>query len=85
MANNENTASKTNEKVKDNRVEVFVPRGNANDDQNELIGVNGVLYALPKGKKSLVPNFVAAEYERKKRAAERRSENIGKMLEASRK
>ena len=83
MANNENTASKTTEKVKDNRVEVFVPKGYANDEPNLFVSVNGVNYLLPKGKKSLVPAHVAAEIERSKRAAEKQDENIEQMLEAS--
>ena len=83
MANNENTASKTTEKVKDNRVEVFVPKGYANDEPNLFVSVNGVNYLLPKGKKSLVPAHVAAEIERSKRAAEKQDEKIDQMLEAS--
>ena len=83
MANNENTASKTAEKVKDNRVEIMVPKGYANDDPNDIVGVNGVNYLLPRGKKSLVPDFVAAEFYRSQRAQERVDENIEQMLEAS--
>ena len=83
MANNESTASKTTEKVKDNRVEVFVPKGYANDEPNLFVSVNGVNYLLPKGKKSLVPAHVAAEIERSKRAAEKQDEKIDQMLEAS--
>ena len=70
MANNENTASKTAEKVKDNRVEVFVPKGYANDEPNLFIGVNGVNYLLPKGKKSVA-------------AQEKRNQTVEQMLEAS--
>ena len=83
MATNENTASKTTEKVKDNRVEVFVPKGYANDEPNLFVSVNGVNYLLPKGKKSLVPAHVAAEIERSKRAAEKQDEKMEQMLEAS--
>ena len=83
MANNENTASKTIEKVKDNRVEVFVPKAYGNDDPNLFVSVNGVNYLLPKGKKSLVPAHVAAEIERSKRAESKQDENIDQMLEAS--
>lgn len=79
MANNENKASK----AADNRVEVFVPKGYANDDPNLFVSVNGVNYLLPKGKKSLVPDFVAAEIERSKRAAEKQDEKMEQMLEAS--
>ena len=87
MANNENKtneASKAVEAVEDNRVEVFVPKGYANDEPNLFVSVNGVNYLLPKGKKSLVPAHVAAEFERSKRAQERLDENIEQMLEASR-
>ena len=83
MANNENTASKTTENVKDTRVEVLVPKGYANDEPNLFVSVNGVNYLLPKGKKSLVPAHVAAEIERSKRAAEVQDEKMEQMLEAS--
>jgi hypothetical protein len=79
MANNENTAPK----AKDNRVEVFVPKGYANDDPNLFVSVNGVNYLLPKGKKSLVPDFVASEIERSIKAQEKMDENMEQMLEAS--
>ena len=83
MANNENKASKPAEIAKENRVEVFVPKGYANDEPNVLIGVNGVNYLLPRGKKSLVPDFVAEEFNRTQRAQEKMDENIEQMLEAS--
>ena len=83
MANNENKASKLTETTKDNRVEVFVPKGYANDEPNLFVSVNGVNYLLPKGKKSLVPDFVAAEIERSKKAAEKQDEKMEQMLEAS--
>ena len=83
MANNENKASKPAETTKENRVEVFVPKGYANDDPNLFVSVNGVNYLLPKGKKSMVPAHVAAEIERSKRAAEKQDEKMEQMLEAS--
>ena len=79
MANNENKASNVNEE----RVEIFVPRGYANDDPNLFISVNGVNYLLPKGKKSTVPKHVAEEFYRTKRAQERLDQNMEQMLEAS--
>lgn len=45
-------------------VDLFIPRGYANDDPNEFISVNGVNYVLPKGKTSKVPPHIKAEYER---------------------
>ena len=50
------------------RVKLFVPRGASNDDPNLFISVNGVNYLLPRGKESLVPDLVAAEYHRSLRA-----------------
>ena len=79
MATNENKASKPAEK----RVEVFVPKGYANDEPNFLISVNCVNYVLPRGKKSMVPDFVAEEYYRSQRAQAKLDENIEQMLEAS--
>ena len=79
MANNENKASMPAEA----RVEVFIPKGYANDEPNLFVSVNGVNYLLPKGKKSMVPAYVAAEIERSKKAQEKMDENIEQMLEAS--
>ena len=83
MANTENKAPKATETPKDNRVEIFVPKGYANDDPNMFISINGVNYLLPRGKKSTVPDFVAAEFYRSQRAQEKLDENIEQMLEAS--
>lgn len=58
------------EKKQDELVEVFIPRGNDNDEKNMLISVNGKNYLLPRGKKSKVPAYVAYEYERSKQALE---------------
>ena len=80
MANNENKASKA---PVENRVEVFIPKGYANDEPNLFVSVNCVNYLLPKGKKSMVPDFVAAEIERSKRAAEMQDAKMEQMLEAS--
>jgi hypothetical protein len=77
MANNETKAPK------DDRVELFVPKGYANDDPNFFISINGVNYLLPRGKTSMVPEFVKAEYERAMRAANKQDERVEQMLEAS--
>ena len=62
------------------RVELFVEKGYANDEPNQIISVNGVLYVLPKGKTSTVPKFVADEYHRSRRAQQRLDETVDKML-----
>ena len=83
MANNENKAVKAAETEKDNRVELSIPKGYANDEPNLTISINGVNYVLPKGKTSMVPPFVKAEYDRYVRAAAKQDENIEKLLAAS--
>jgi hypothetical protein len=83
MANNENKASKAPVAPKEERVEIFIEKGYANDDPNLFVSVNGVNYLLPKGKKSMVPAHVADEINRSKRAAQKQDENIDQMLEAS--
>lgn len=69
---------------KNERVELFIPKGYANDEPNHFIAVNGVTYLLPKGKTSKVPPFVKEEYERAQRAQEKMDEHIDQMIEASR-
>ena len=83
MATNETKATKPAAAPKEDRVEVFIPKGYANDEPNLFVSINGVNYLLPKGKKSLVPAHVAAEIERSKRAAEMQDEKMEQMLEAS--
>lgn len=68
---------------KDERVEVFIPKGFANEDPNYFVSVNGVNYILPKGKKSLVPEHVKAEIERAQRAQEAWDEKTAAMADAS--
>ena len=67
----------------DDKVEIFVPKGYANDEPNLFIGVNGVNYLLPKGKSSKVPKAVAEEFYRSQKAQETRDSNSEKLLEAS--
>ena len=78
-------ATTENKAPKDNRVELFIPKGYANDDPNFFISVNGVNYLLPRGKTSLVPDFVKAEYDRSVKASEKQDEKMEQMLEASKK
>lgn len=67
----------------DKRVELFIPKGAANDEPNLLISVNSVNYLLPKGKASMVPPEVAYEYKRAQRAQSKLDEHIEEMLGAS--
>lgn len=67
----------------DNRVDIFIPKGYANDEPNLLVSVNGQNYLLPKGKTSKVPPEVAYEIERSRRAAEKLDNTIDNLLAAS--
>jgi len=66
--------------MKEERVEIFIPKGYANEEPNFFVAVNGVNYLLPRGKKSLVPEHVAREIRRAYRAQEIMDSNIEKML-----
>lgn len=61
------------------RIEVFIPRGGDRADPNLFVGINGVNYLLPRGKKSKVPPAVAEEIARGERAAERMYESMAVM------
>ena len=70
---------------KEGYVDLFVPKGAANDDPNELISINGKNFILPKGKTSKVPDYVKYEYDRSIRAQEKQYENSEKLLEKANK
>lgn len=65
------------------KVEIFVPKGYANDEPNFFIGFNGVNYLLPKGKKSKVPKAVAEEFWRSQEAEAVRDRNSEALLESA--
>ena len=65
------------------RVEVYIPKGYANDEPNYYCSINGVNYLLPKGKKSMVPAHVKAEIDRSMKAQERMDQRIDDLLAAS--
>ena len=68
---------------KDERVEVFIPKGFANEDPNYFVSVNGVNYILPKGKKSMVPAHIKEEIDRAFKAQEAWDDKTAAMAEAS--
>lgn len=65
------------------REKIFIPRGNANDEPNLLVSVNGKNYLLPRGKESEVPPEVAYEVKRAWRAQSAMDETIDKLKEAA--
>ena len=52
------------------RVEIYIPKGGAKEDPNLFVGINGVNYLLPKGKKVMVPVQVAKLLEQCRKAQE---------------
>lgn len=73
-----NTEKKTTP-VQEEYEEIFVPRGSAGDDENYMIGVNGVNYLMPRGKTARVPKHIAEEFRRSQRAQEKLDEHIDEM------
>lgn len=65
----------------DDRVEVYIPRGAANDEPNFFVGVNGVNYLLPRGKTSLVPPHIKAEIDRSLAAQNTMDERVDELLQ----
>ena len=59
-------------KTETSRVEVSIPRGPERGDPNVFVGINGLSYLLPRGKKSRVPVCVAEELARSERARDER-------------
>ena len=82
MSTNKNNTAPV-EAPKDERVEIFVPKGYANDEPNLPISVNGVMYLLPRGKTSKVPKHIAEEFYRSQKAQEALDKRVDEMLEAS--
>ncbi len=81
------TTKKTEEEntIPEGYEEIFIPRARANEEINLFIGVNGVNYILPKGKRSTVPTFVADEYRRSLEAQDRLDEYIDQQTEQAKK
>lgn len=88
VTENTETEAQTTEapaKKADGRVPLFIPRAAANDEPNAFISVNGVGYLLPKGKTSMVPPYVRAEYERSVAAQNKWDEHRDELTEAANK
>lgn len=65
------------------RVEIYIERGAANDEPNLLVSVNGYNCLLPKGKISRVPKSIAEEIQRSRRAQQKLYETMDALREAA--
>ena len=63
------------------RVDIYVPRGAANDEPDMFISVNGVNYLLPKGQTHNVPKAVADEFYRSLAAQEELDKKMQAMID----
>ena len=70
---------------KEGYVDLFIPKGYANDEPNLFISVNGKNFLLPKGKTSKVPTYIKEEYERSQRAQEALDAKSEALLEKAKK
>lgn len=61
------------------RVDIFIPRAGVNEEPVLTVGINGVMYRLPRGKASNVPKFVADEIKRSWEAASYMDEHSNDM------
>lgn len=87
MAKAKTTEAETSENINkiDNdapeRVDIYVPRGSANDEPDMFISVNGVNYLLPKGQTHNVPKAVADEFYRSLAAQEELDKKMQAMID----
>ena len=63
------------------RVDIYVPRGSANDEPDMFISVNGVNYLRPKGQTHNVPKAVADEFYRSLAAQEELDKKMQAMID----
>ena len=64
------------------RVEIYIERGAANDDPNFFVSVNGYNCLLPRGKTSMVPKSVYEDIMRARRAQQRLDATMDALKDA---
>jgi len=64
-------------------VEIFIPKGNVNDDPNLFVSVNGKAFLLPRGKTSKVPQYIYDEIIRSRKAEEVMDQHISERTQAA--
>ena len=63
------------------RVEVFVPKGYANDDPNVYVSINGENFLLPRGQTSMVPPYIKASIDRSYGAQDYQEKRSNALIE----
>ena len=76
MSEEKQTATK-----KEKYVDLYIPKGYANEEPNLIIGINGKLYVLPRGEVSKGPPAVKDEFDRSQRASSLFDKKSEKLLE----
>lgn len=64
-------------------VDISIPRAASNEEPNLMVGINGKIYLLPRGKTSKVPKAVYDEIMRSRKAQETADETIDNLKEAA--
>lgn len=67
------------------REEIFIPRARFGEDSDLFMSVNGVNWLLPRGKKHMVPKFLAEEIRRCWDAQAVYEDNDAKLQEEAKK
>lgn len=79
----ENTSHEVMQPAEPEKKDIYIERGNANEEPNFQVCVNGVMYLLPKGKTSAVPVAVYNEIMRSRRARELQDQRMDDLREAA--
>ena len=66
------------------RVKITLPRARKGEDENLLVGINGVTYLIPKGKEVEVLPDVAEEIRRSQKADDLMHDRAEEMQKAAR-
>lgn len=69
---------------KEKMVRIFIERTPGDSDPNMVVGVNGKLWLLPKGRESEVPESVAYEYNRSLKAQRYSAEHAMRIIDENR-
>ena len=75
--------NKTNETAAPEKMDIYIERGSANEEPNLQVCINGVMYLLPKGKRSTVPLEVYNEIMRSRRAREQQDQRMEELRGAA--
>ena len=77
-------ATKKTAEIPEGYEEVMVPKADANEDKDLFVGINGKNWVMPRGKKVIVPDYVARAIEQSEAAKEILEETKGTLQKLGR-